>query len=498
MGSQPFRMSGLFDTVRALGRREPRLKMEALQGGAPPVLREVTFEQSPLSEDVVERAYDATDFERAVAAYRFFYPTVCSAALFKGSARVGLVSNRVFGTLDTRPRHVGLTPSSDMPRGLMPLDLKHGPVVVEVPPGPLMIVATDINQRWSADMGLFGPEEGHGARHVLVPPGYDQKLPPGLFVWSSTSNRVLVDARSIPLGADVQGALERLRTISVHPLDPPAGYAPPTFVDLTPAPLDTSPLAWENGLAYWRELHEVVDTEPPFDGYRNHYGELAALGIVKGRPFAPDERMRRILERSSRTANARMRVQSLSDRRRDRLVWSDRQWEWASLRFEDADFDTLTATDPEAREKWFYQATGASSVMFRRTTGAGLVSWLGTRDANGAHLDGGKTYELIIPQPVPARLFWSVTVYDLDTRSQIRTSQGKAALRSLFELRSALGSSKLSLYFGPSAPAGKEGQWIKTVPGKGWFSHLRLYGPQLSAFDGSFKPSDYGELRYGQ
>jgi hypothetical protein len=490
-------MSGLFDTVRALGRGETRLKLVALQSNGP-AARELAFERGYPAEDAIARGYDATDMERAVAAYRFFYPTVCGAALFKGSAKVGLVSNKVFGTLDMRPRHLAFTASSDMPCALLPLDLKRGPLVVDVPPGPLMIFAADINQRWVADMGLTGPEEGHGARHVLVPPGYDQKLPPGLFVWSPTSNRTLVNVRSIPLGGDVQGAIERLRTIAVRPLETPAGYTEPTWIDLTPAALDTTPLAWEDGLQYWRELHEIVDTEPPYVGYRNNYGELAALGIVKGRPFSPDERMRRILERASRTANSRMRVQSLCDRRPDRLVFRDRRWEWVSLRFEDGDFDTLTATDLEAREKWFYQATGASPLMFRRTTSAGIVTWLGARDESGAQLDGGKTYELVIPQPVPARLFWSVTVYDPETRSQIRTSQGKAAIRSMFELRNKLSGKTLSLYFGPAAPVGKEVQWIKTVPGKGWFAHFRIYGPQPSAFDGSFKPSDFRELRYGQ
>jgi hypothetical protein len=490
-------MRGLFDSVRALGRRETRLRAEAQKGAPVQAVRELAFERGYPAEDAATRAYDATDLERAMAAYRFFYPTVCGVALFKGIARAGVVPNRVFGTLDTHPRHVGHTASSDMPCAPIPVDLKHGPVVVEVPPGPLMIVATDINQRWTGDMGLNGPEGGHGARHVLVPPGYDQKLPPGLFVWSSTSNRVFVSARSIPLGGDVQGAIERLRTIVVRPLEPPAGFNRPTWIDLTPAPHDTTPLAWENGLQYWRELHEVVDTEPPCNGYRNYYGELAALGIVKGTPFAPDDRMRRILERAAGTANARMRVQSLSDRRPDRFVWRDRSWEWVSLRFEGRDFDTLTATDLEAREKWFYQATGASPAMFRRTTDAGVVGWLGARDENAAPLDGARTYELVLPQPVPARLFWSVTLYDPDTRSQLRTSQGKSTLRSMFELRNKLGGSSLSLYFGPAAPVGKEGQWIKTVPGKGWFSHLRIYGPQPSAFDGSWKPSDYRELRYG-
>jgi hypothetical protein len=96
-----------------------------------------------------------------------------------------------------------------------------------------------------------------------------------------------------------------------------------------------------------------------------------------------------------------------------------------------------------------------------------------------------------VPEPVPAKLFWSVTVYDNESRSEIVTDQGKAALRSLFELKDKAAGSSTDLYFGPAAPAGKEGQWIKTIPGKGWFVYLRLYGPEAAAFDGSWKPGDF-------
>jgi hypothetical protein len=128
--------------------------------------------------------------------------------------------------------------------------------------------------------------------------------------------------------------------------------------------------------------------------------------------------------------------------------------------------------------------------MFRRDAGAGSLYWLGVRDACGGYLDGGKSYKLTVPLPVPARLFWSVTVYDTETRSQVQTRQNKAALRSLFELKNASGS-MAELYFGPTAPAGKEGQWIQTIPGKGWFSYFRIYGPEKPAFDGSWKPGDF-------
>ncbi len=114
--------------------------------------------------------------------------------------------------------------------------------------------------------------------------------------------------------------------------------------------------------------------------------------------------------------------------------------------------------------------------MFRRTAAAGSLYWLGTRDATGAFLDGGKTYKLTVPQPVPAKLFWSITIYDPETRSEIVTDQGKAALRSLFELKGLRTSQPIDLYFGPTAPAGHENQWIKTIPGQGLvhlLPHLR-------------------------
>lgn len=234
----------------------------------------------------------------------------------------------------------------------------------------------------------------------------------------------------------------------------------------------------------------------PIPQFRNNYGELAVLGIVKGKPFAPGARMKGILEKAAKLANAQMRVQSFADRRPDRVVWKDRQsWEWVTLRPENGTFDAPTYVDLDARETWFYQATFESPAMFRRKAGFGSLYWFGGRDKAGAYLDGGQTYKLTVPQPVPAKLFWSVTVYDNESRSEIVTDQRKAALRSLFEVKDKAADSSVDLYFGPKAPAGKKGLWIKTIPGKGWFVYLRLYGPEDPAFDGSWKPGDFEKVK---
>lgn len=439
----------------------------------------------------IRQAYDDADLARAIQAYKFFYPTVSLEGTWRGNLSEGVIANRVFPLLEGTPHQLVFTPNSDTPYAGLPLDLTAGPMVVEVPPGPIMGAANDLNQRWVMDLGLPGPDAGKGGKHLLLPPDYAGVVPEGYYAARPTTNRVLVLIRAIPPEGDNQAANELIKTVKVYPLDRPADWQEPTWVRLEKG--DLTPLQWETNLQYWQVLHEIIDLEPAYEAYRPFYGELASLGIVKGQPFAPDARMRAILEKAAVAANAQMRVQSFADRRTDREAWPDRQWEWATLRPENGTFDAQTYVDLDAREKWFYQAQIESPAMFRRTPGAGSLYWLGTRDASGAYLDGAQRYRLSVPLPAPAKLFWSITVYDAETRSEISTDQGYAALRSLFELKDVTGAAA-DLYFGPTPPAGQEGRWIKTIPGEGWFAYFRVYGPDTAAFDGSWRPGDFEVL----
>jgi hypothetical protein len=449
------------------------------------------FERGFPTDNTVRQSYDDADLNRAIQAYKFFYPTVSGAAMIRGNVPLGLELNKIFGTLECTPDQLMFTGNSDTPYGPMDLDLSIGPLVIELQPGPLLVCSVDVNQRWVADMGLPGPDAGKGGKHILVGPDYKGDLPKdGYYIHRASSNRQIVGARSLPVNGDVKGAKDRLRTIKVYPLDPKTPWTEPQWVDLSGKQQNTTPLEWEDNFRFWEVLAETLNEEPLYEGYHNYYGELAALGIEKGKPFAPDARMKSIFEEAARVGNAQMRVQSFGDRRPDRIVWKDRKWEWAALRFEDGSFSTHDRLDTEAREKWFYQAIGASPAMFRRDPQAGSLYWLGLRDKDGAYVDGGKNYKLTVPLPVPGKLFWSVTVYDIDTRSQIKNKSGKWALRSLFELKDVKGES-VDLHFGPRPPRGKENEWVETLPGKGWFVYFRIYGPEVSAFDGSWKPGDF-------
>jgi hypothetical protein len=452
------------------------------------------FERGYPTKETSERAHDAADYERAVTAYRFWYPTVSAEGIFEGLRRAGVKDNEALMIQETHPHHVLFTANSDTPYGCSTLDLRDGPFVIEIPPGPLIGLVDDHHQGWVLDMGLPGPAGDKGGRHLIVPPGYEGETPAGFFVGASASYKVMAAIRSLPVNGDVKGAMDRLKEVKVYPLSTAADPKPLKIIDITEKAMDATCLRWEGGLQFWEKLHEVIDDEPLAPHFMPMYGQLAALGIEKGKPFAPDKRMSAILDKAARAGRAELLVAAFGSSRPDRFAWRDRKWEWAGLVPDSAQFETGSGMDLEARDRWFAQAIVTSPAMFRRSIGAGSLYWLGYRDREGAYLDGAKTYRLRVPLPAPANLFWSVTVYDADTRSEIRTQQEKAALRSLFELKDTGDASSVDLYFGPSAPSGQEGRWIRTLPGRGWFSYFRIYGPKGPAFDGSWRPGDFEAL----
>ncbi|MBP3960184.1 DUF1254 domain-containing protein [Gemmata sp. G18] len=445
--------------------------------------------------DAAQKARDEADYQRAVTAYRFWYPTVSVEGIFHGNRELGINDNEAIPILSAGPRHVGFTLNSDTPYGGGVIDVKAGPYVIELPPGPFIGLANDHHQGWILDMGLPGPDQGRGGKHLVLPPRYTGEIPKGYFVGYSSSNKVLVALRSMPVKGDVKAAIDALKTVKIYPLASAAEPKLVKMVDTTEKKMDCTCLRWEDNIAYWEKLHAVTDAEPLNPKFLPMYGVLSALGIEKGKPFAPDARMKAILERAAKAGRNQMLVSAFDSARTDKLAWKDRKWEWLGLVPESAQFETKAGIDLEARDRWFAQAIVTSPAMFRRTQGAGSLYWLGHRDSTGAFVDGGKTYKLNVPLPVPAGLFWSVTVYDAATRSEVQTAQDKAALRSLFELKDTGDAKSIDLYFGPKAPAGKEGQWIQTVPERGWFAYFRIYGPKEPAFDGTWKPGDFEEVR---
>ncbi len=170
-------------------------------------------------------------------------------------------------------------------------------------------------------------------------------------------------------------------------------------------------------------------------------------------------------------------------------MWPDRRWEWVAFSEGDDGYYEREFLRLSVRERWFYQATLETSKMFMHKEGAGSIYWLANVDATGEPLDGGRSYRLTVPAPVPAGQFWSVTLYDLDTRSEINTEQFKPVLTSLRDPLTPADDGTITLHFGPTAPSG-DAPWLQTNPDAQWFTYFRIYGPEAAAFDGTWKPSD--------
>jgi hypothetical protein len=461
----------------------------------PPATASYAFERGYPTAETTQHARDDADFQRAVIAYRFWYPTVSVEGIFHGNRAVGIEDGQAWGIAAAGPRQVGFTLNSDTPYGSGVLDLSKGPMVIELPPGAYIGLVDDHNQGWVQDMGLPGPDAGKGGKYLFLPPDYKGNVPSGYHVSRANSLKNLFALRALPIGGDVQKAVAALHAVKVYPLASAAKPAVLQAVDTTDKAMDSSSLAWEDNIQFWEQLSKIVEAEPLVTQFLPMYGVLAEIGIEKGKPFRPDARMKAILERAAKAGRAQMLVSAFDSQRPDRINWPDRQWEWVGLVPGSAQFETPSGIDLEARDRWFAQAIVTSPAMFRRTAGAGSLYWMSVRDSKGTFLDGGKSYKLTIPQPVPGKLFWSVTIYDTTTRSQVQTDQNKAALRSLFELKDVPTNVPTDLYVGPTPPKEGESRWIKTAPGHGWFAYIRIYGPEQAAFDKSWKPGDFEEVK---
>jgi len=144
----------------------------------------------------------------------------------------------------------------------------------------------------------------------------------------------------------------------------------------------------------------------------------------------------------------------------------------------------------DARTMFFYIATVNTPAMVAKMVGLGSQYAAAMRDVQGDAFDGAKTYRLNIPADVPAADFWSLVVYDTQTRSELQTSNPFPSLNNKRNELTENPDGSVDVYFGPIAPKGKEKNWIETVPGKSWFVILRLYGPLEPWFDKTWQPGE--------
>ncbi|EHC6499622.1 DUF1254 domain-containing protein [Listeria monocytogenes] len=443
----------------------------------------------PTTEKIMELRKEAKR-SKAIEAYKFFYPTVSIISNFEALENLGARANNGFLIQLTTPDINALTQNSDTPYGLGYGDVTDGPVVLELVPGPIMGVIDDANFKYITDIGLTGEEQGKGAKYLFVSVDYTDDIPEGYIVRRLASNRFLICLRAVVKGTDTKEAFDFLRKVKAYPLKEKDAPQANTFQDFSHKKAIATPYFVDGEFSYWKELKKALDLDAIDKEYYQMYGLLAELGIEKEKTFEPDEEMKQLLTEAAVAADEQMVINAFASDVPERIVWESKNWEWV-VYGGDSGYYLDNYLSLSVRERWFYQATLETPKMFMRREGSGSIYCLGIRDKEGRFLDGEKTYTLKVPVPVPANLYWSVTGYDLDTRSEIVCDGKIPVISSLKKDFEPDADSNITLFFGPNAPSDVSLPWIQTVPGHDWFVYFRIYGPSQAAFNGHWQLEDF-------
>ena len=484
------------------------------------------FKDGVPSAATVAKIYDTLDFTHAFNAFLNTMQGVNMEAIRKGMHAVGIKDNEiaVFSEL-MDAKSLFLTANADTVYFVGFINLSKGPMVLETPPKALGVL-DDMWWRWVTDFGLPGPDRGEGGKYLLLPPGYDGPLPEGgYYVARSRTMSVAILGRMFMENNDPRPAADLIRkTTKIYPYEPggvgtsiaefltgkaklarPVVPPTPVFHEASGKVINTIP---PNDFSFYQMLNDVVQAEPATSLDPELMGSLAAIGIIKGKPFAPDARMKKILTDAAALGNATSRTLFMAPRDPEWYYYPGSGWQnmLFSVGYE---FETpIPEITPEgakpfpptgyrqldARTSFFYGVTGITPAMAMRLPGVGSTYLWTMVDANKQLFDGAKIYKVTLPKDIPQANFWSFTLYDNMTRSMLDTPQrypraGSQGFPSPAAKPNADGST--TIYFSPVQPAGIErGNWIQTMPGKGFIPMLRLYSPLQPFFAKTWRPSE--------
>jgi len=466
----------------------------ALPAGAQEVgaqLGELEFKSGYPTNATAEKLYDELDFQRAVQAYLWALPMASYGALADAHRAIGANDHTVLvAEKSAQPRQLILTANRDTIYLSGVLDLQNGPIVMDVPTG-LLGTLNNIWQQPLADIGgPFSPEQNRGGRFLIVPPNYDGPMPAQHHhVAVSDTNTVVFYLRAVPKTKDdLPKLLELVKQYRQYRLAD-AGKPPETrFILGSGMTFDT---LTKEGFGYFENLARYVNDNPPRPQDMAMLGMLETLGIAHGRAFKPDERMTQILTKAAEVGRAMAKTLAYKPRIADDLLYLyPGKRRWKNIFFGDPTFHTPDYMAIDQRAKYTFEAIGTAKSMVVAAPGQGSQYAGAYQDKDGAWLSGENTYRMRFPANIPAKDFWSLTVYDNTTRSMIQNESGVPLVGSVHGVKTNADGS-VDIYFGPKLPKGvaKE-NFVQTNPGKGWFAYIRLYGPEKPWFDQQWIPGD--------
>ena len=447
----------------------------------------VFFDGVPLPE-TADKVYDYVDLHNAVNAYVNGIQIASMEALKIGLLEFGPANQTAVlfeSLMDSKA--LWLTPNTTSVYMASWLELGDEPMVIETPPDVLGII-DDHWFKYVADFGRLGPDKGQGGKFLIIPPGYKGEIPAGYFVAHANTYGHWVIWRGFQKDGSPKPAVDATKAVfKIYPLSQKDNPPKMTFVDASGVPHST---IHRMDAEIFSEINAVVQAEPLAGENKEILGSLAAIGIQKGQPFSPDARMKKILDEAAKIGAAIVRTQMAKPRSDYFYLYKDSQWinplAYRSYLFEHEGVRLL-----DARGAFHFYATGITPAMSAKFIGKGSQYAVAYSDQAGNSFDGSKTYRVNVPANPPMKDFWSFTIYDNQTRSMLQTDDRFPGIDSNKQglIQNADGS--YDIYVGPRAPEGMESNWIQTIPGKGWNTIFRLYGPLEPWFEKSWKVSDF-------
>lgn len=454
-------------------------------------LGELSYTDGAPSLETHNKANDFVDTADAVRVFLSGIPVASVQGMLQGHASIGMEANRTIGISENLldAKSIWLTANTTTPYVTGEINLKDGPVVLEVGT-PVLGLVDNAAFKFVSRVGASHPEDqGKGGKYFFYHSSYKGELPEGYIHVESDGYRHWLLLRVITSPQNMQQDIAKLKdTMRLYPY----GKEDRTnFTNFSGIKYNT---VHAMDATFYEEINSLIQYEPSQVFDPEWLSMAKRLGIEKGKPFEPDARMQGILKEAAKIATAEARGYYFHP---DESVttYEDRNWFTPLVNgheFIDGENGVINADD---RAMFHFMATGITPDMVTKTVGKGSDYRLATRDDNDQLLDGSKHYTVTLPADAPVTKFWSFMIYDNQTRSMLETDQKAAGIDGLNKGVKKNPDGSTTIHFAPEAPKGAEGNWVQTTPGKGFNVIFRVYGPTETWFDGSWKPSDFKQVK---
>jgi len=450
-------------------------------------------------QETVSKSFENLLFIRSYETFLSLMPAASIEMLRHGHAEMGVDDHTkvaLLSPLNSNP--LFLTGNTDTVYGSTFFNLQEtGPLVIEIPAGLGPGTINDAYFRFVADTGAPGPDRGKGGKYLILGP--EDKEPnntSGYFVFRSPtySNWLIMRAFLDENGKPEKAIKNYQNGVRLYPLSKKDAPPEMQFIQMGDQVFNT---VHANNFEFFNELNTMIQREPIEFLDPELRGLAASIGLEKGKTFSPSVQQQEVMEEAIQVGVAYVRSDMGKPRNSEAYFYKGKQW---FTPFQGGSHEWLRnggngGRNLDARTNFFWGYTVNTPAMVLEMIGAGSQYGVVATDANGDYLDGSKNYKLTIEKDIPAKDFWSVVIYDPQTRSELQTEQpfpSKNSVRNKDMVVNEDGT--VDLYFGPQAPLGKEANWIETVAGKGWWTVFRLYGPLKPWFEKNWQLNDIQPL----